>query len=81
MWHINKEKRYEYTRNLIESRMLIGKTKNEVVKILGDDADTSKVGRLGYDIGSQPEITGVDPGYLIINFKNDRADSVIEYHR
>ena len=80
-WQTNKEVRYEYTHDLIKSKILIGKTKKEVLQILGNDADTSQIDELGYDIGYRPEITGIDPSYLIIDFKNGKVDTVIEHDR
>jgi hypothetical protein len=37
LWRTDKENRYKMTSDLIESEILIGKTKEEVQKILGDD--------------------------------------------
>lgn len=36
-WHQNKEERYKMSEDIINTDMLIGKTKEEVISILGDD--------------------------------------------
>jgi hypothetical protein len=78
MWQTNKDERYEYTHDLIKSKILLGKTRDQVLNLLGDDADTSQIDELGYDIGFRPELTGIDPSYLIIDFKNGKVDTLIE---
>ena len=81
MWQTDKDKRYEYTHDLINSKILIGKTKNQVLQLLGDDADTSQINELGYDIGFRPKLMGIDPSYLIIDFKDGKAHAIIEHDK
>jgi len=80
-WLKNKEKRYEYARDLIESGILLGKSKSEVLTMLGKDADTTRTDELGYDIGSKPAVNGVDQSYLVIDFKSGEVVTVSEYQR
>jgi hypothetical protein len=76
-WMTDSDRRYEYTHDLIKSKLLIGKTKPQVLRILGDHGDTSQT-ELYYYIGFRPEITGIDPSSIIIDFKNGKVDTVIE---
>jgi len=76
-WKADSDSRYEYTHDLIKSKMLIGKTRPQVLKILGDNGDTSQT-ELYYYIGFRPEITGIDPSSIVIDFKNGKVDTVIE---
>jgi|SRR6185437_859523 len=81
MWQTNKDERYEYTHDLINSKILLGKTESQVLKLLGNDADTSQTSELQYNIGFRPELLGIDPSYLIIDFKNGKVNAVIEHDR
>jgi hypothetical protein len=81
LWQNDKEHRYEYTHDLIQRKILIGKSKKQVLQLLGKDTDTTQTVSLEYDIGFRPELTGIDPSYLIINFKNGRVDNVEEYDK
>jgi hypothetical protein len=79
-WLGDSDRRYEYTHDLINSKRLIGKTRAEVEQILGKNSDTSQT-KLYYYIGYRPEVTGIDPSSLIIDFKNGKVDTVIEHDR
>lgn len=81
LWQNDKEHRYEYSHDLIKRKILIGKTKNQVLQLLGNETDTTQAVSLTYDIGFRPELLGIDPSYLIINFKNGRVDNVEEYDK
>jgi len=81
MWQTQKEVRYEYSHDLINSKILIGKTRNQVLQLLGNDTDTTQTEELYYDIGYRPELTGIDPSTILIHFKNGRVDTVIEHDR
>lgn len=77
LWKADSNRRYEYTHDLIKRKLLIGKTKPQVLQILGDHGDTSQT-ELYYYIGYRPEVTGIDPSNIVIEFKSGKADSVIE---
>ena len=76
-WKTDSDSRYEYTHDLIKSKLLIGKTRRQVLQILGDQGDTSQT-EIYYYIGFRPEITGIDPGNIVVEFKNGKVDTVIE---
>jgi hypothetical protein len=54
VWRTDKEKRYEMTKDLIKSEILIGKTKEDVQKILGDDFFKYDEEHWAYDVGFVP---------------------------
>jgi len=76
-WKADSDSRYEYTHDLIKSKMLIGKTRPQVLEILGNNGDTSQT-ELYYYIGFRPELTGIDPSNIVVDFKNGKVDTVIE---
>lgn len=79
-WLANKDKRYEYSDDIIDSKMLIGKTKDEVRKILGGVRNSNNNDEWYYDLGYIPEIGNIDPDILVINFQNGKVISVKQRH-
>ena len=75
-WVSDSEKRYELSENLIESKILIGKTKKEVTEILGEPDGSKQENYWSYYLGFKPSIGGIDPDYLDIEFKNDKVITV-----
>lgn len=76
-WHEDIEKRYELSEDLIDSEILIGKTKKEVKKILGDTFQEWSSDNWSYYLGSRPGI--MDPDYLDIEFKDGRVVKVRQH--
>jgi hypothetical protein len=79
-WLTDSDRRYEYTHDLINRKLLIGKTRAQVEQLLGANGDTSQ-SELYYYIGFRPELTGIDPSSLIIDFNNGKVDTVIEHDK
>lgn len=81
-WLANKDTRYEYSKDIIKSKMLIGKTKAQVRAMLGDDVNLEKADSLAkgndwyYGLGFRPVFLSIDPDYLLIQFKNGKAVNV-----
>jgi hypothetical protein len=78
-WESNVEERYEMSEDIIESEMLIGKTKDEVIQILGNDFSLNTEKRLSYELGFAPGLFNIDPSYLDIKFENGKVISVHQY--
>jgi hypothetical protein len=80
-WESKPNKRYELSKNLIESKILIGKSRAQLRQLLGSDysADDSDV--LYYALGNTPVILNFDPDpfTLQINLKNNKIISVEQY--
>ena len=79
VWKTDTDTRYEYTHDLIKSNLLIGKTKPEVLEVLGK-TDTSGI-YWYYYIGYRPEILNIDPSYIEIHFENGKVTTVKEQYR
>lgn len=89
IWLEKKEERHLMVNHMINSQMLIGKTKEEIVSILGKDyfmdcyysfLDDSKE-CMNYEIGSVAKIFSTVPCVLMINFNEGKAIFVSqEYH-
>ncbi len=71
------EKRYEVSEDIIESKLLIGKTKAEVRELLGQtdepDAEDTWYYYLGYPPG---QLFGIDPDALSVMFKLGKVTEV-----
>lgn len=75
-WNENIEERYKMSKDIIKSEMLIGKTKEEVIKLLGDDYDTYDESHIAYDLGFVPGLFNIDPDVLDIYFQNGKVIKV-----
>lgn len=75
-WKSNVGNRYKMSKNLIESKMLIGKTRNEVMDLLGKDFVSNTESRLIYELGHVPGLFNIDLDYLDIIFENGVVKSV-----
>jgi amino acid transporter len=72
-WFADKEMRYELSEDIIESEMLIGKTKSEVRKLLGDDGNSEESDHWSYYLGFRPGFANIDPDVLDIDFKEGKV--------
>lgn len=54
-WNSNIEERYKMSEHIIESEMLIGKTREEVIQILGTDFSSNNESRIMYELGKLKE--------------------------
>lgn len=78
-WSSNMEERYKMSEDIIESKMLIGKNRDEVINILGNNYSTNNKNRLSYELGFVPGLFNIDPDYLDIKFENGIVISVNQY--
>ncbi len=77
-WRSNRQKRYEISENLIESKLLIGKTKPEVRKILGE-TENDESNKWFYYLGLKPGFANIDPDVLVIKFKDGKVIKVEQH--
>ena len=75
-WLADKEKRYEYSENIIESKMLIGKTKAQVRQLLGDEGNKDDSDYWTFYLGFRPAFANIDPDILDIEFKDGKVVKV-----
>jgi hypothetical protein len=70
IWNSSIEDRYKMSKDIIESKILIGKTKEEVVTVLGNKYVFNNEGSLSYELGFVPGLLNIDPSFLIIEFES-----------
>lgn len=80
-WQINRDKHYEYSTNIIKSRILIGKSKKQVKELLGPEENTNESDNWEYDLGNKPDILTLEEFYLFIQFKNGKVVSVEQHYK
>lgn len=59
--------------------MLIGKTKAEVKLILGDEENLENNDLWNYYLGYRPQLFGIDPDVLDIEFKDGKVIKVSQH--
>jgi len=72
-WIENKEERYKMSNDIIKSEILIGKTKKEVIELLGDDFYSYDENHIAYDLGFVPGLFNIDPDVLDFYFENGKV--------
>jgi hypothetical protein len=75
-WNNNKEERYKMSKDIINSEMLIGKTKEEVIGLLGDDFYSYDENSIEYDLGFVTLLFNIDPDVLVIYFEKCKVIKV-----
>ena len=77
-WRQNPSQRYKMIDDLIESQLLIGKTKDEVVLVLGQPnlKTSERNNAFAYSIGDQPSFFDSQPEHLLVIFINNKVDEV-----
>ncbi|MDR0518107.1 MAG: hypothetical protein LBH25_13800 [Fibromonadaceae bacterium] len=78
-WDENEEKRYEMSKDIINSEILIGKTKDEVIELLGNGFYETSMNCIRYELGFVPSLFNIDPDMLSICFENGRVIEVSQY--
>ncbi|WP_299798942.1 hypothetical protein [uncultured Maribacter sp.] len=79
IWKSNIEARYEMSKDIIDSNLLIGKTNKEVVDLLGSDFYTHDDNHISYDLGFVPGLFNIDPDFLDIYFENAKVARVEQH--
>ena len=75
-WESNPEERYKMSEDIIESEILIGKTKQEIVELLGNDFYSYSENHIAYGLGFVPGLFNIDPDVLDIYFENGKVTKV-----
>ncbi len=70
-WKAYPEKRYEMTDDITLHDKLKGKTKREIIELLGQEENDPKSDLWQYDVGIRPLINNVDVDVLEIQFENE----------
>jgi hypothetical protein len=75
-WLNQKETRYEMSKDIITQKILIGKTKSEVIEILGIEKNKMNDESWNYDLGTVPRFISIDPDVLTIKFTDGKVSQV-----
>ena len=80
-WKTYPHKRYKMADEIIENKLIIGKTKQEIIFLLGQNMSSSKVNskeQLVYPLESPPSFFETKKEKLIISFENSTVVKVIK---
>jgi len=69
-WQENIEERYRMSNYIIENDILIGKTREQIIELLGNDF-YEWGNSIGYNLGIVPGIIGMSPDILVVYFENN----------
>ena len=78
-WFDDHEKRYELSADIIDSKVLIGKSKEEIREMLGDEENSDLSDNWIYYLGFRPQLFVIDPDYLDLTFKNNKVIKVSQH--
>ena len=81
-WESSTLTRYEMATDIIESNILFGKTKTEVISLLGKAEPSTLIGKdhFTYSLGKPPSFFETSDETLIVIFENDIAIEIIHKH-
>ena len=65
--------------DIIESMMLIGKTQNDVIELLGTEFHEDNDNRMIFELGFVPGLISIDPDYLEVTLENGIVVDVRQY--
>ena len=78
-WLTDKERRYELSADIIESKMLIGKTKSEIKQLLGNEGNSDDSDYWNYYLGFRSGFAIIDTSFLCIEFKEGKVIKIGQY--
>ena len=78
-WDTNKAERYKMSEDIIESEILIGKTKTEIIQLLGNDFYSYNKNHIAYELGFVPGLFNIDIDVLDIYFENEKVIKVSQH--
>ena len=76
LWDQKIEERYKMSQDIIDNNLLIGKSKEEVIELLGNDFSTYKENIIEYYLGFVPGFINIDPDCLFIYFEDNKVIKV-----
>jgi hypothetical protein len=78
-WDLNPKERYQMSEHIIDSKMLIGKTKEDIIQLLGNDYYSYTENHIAYTLGFVPGMFNIDPDVLDIYFENGKVIKVEQH--
>jgi hypothetical protein len=77
IWDEYINARFTMTKDIIKNKVLLGKTKDEVIELLGNEYHNyGNENLLCYYVGFVPQFVSIDPDILMIHFENGIAKKV-----
>jgi hypothetical protein len=79
-WELFVESRFTMSENIIKSKLLIGKTMDEVIELLGDKECIIRedIGYIEFYLGFVPRLFAIDPHVLGLIFENGKVIKVVQ---
>lgn len=77
-WRRNRSVRYKMAKNIIEEDLLIEKSRDEVIQLLGipSTLNSSDVNVMVYELGTPPSFFDAEPQRLVIRLLNGKVAAV-----
>ncbi|SNR16702.1 hypothetical protein [Tenacibaculum jejuense] len=79
VWDTEVLERYQMSRDIIEKKILIGKSKQEVIQLLGTKEFYVFNNKIMYTIGHIPGLFNIDPNILCVELENNIVVRVSQY--
>ncbi|WP_299116286.1 hypothetical protein [uncultured Winogradskyella sp.] len=80
-WHNKPLERYQMVHDIIESRLLIGKTKGDIISLLGQPNSVVSKPKRGfvYKLGTEPSFFNTEEEVkMLVIFQNEKVSKVTE---
>ena len=75
-WFADKHSRFEMRDDIVESRILKGKSKSEIIELIGKPVSNDSTELWTYDLGMSGAGLGWQFNYLELTFENEQLSSV-----
>jgi len=75
-WFSDKHSRFEMRDDIVESRILKGKSKSEIIELIGKPVSNDSTELWTYDLGMSGAGLGWQFNYLELTFENEQVSSV-----
>ena len=77
-WKSQTELRYEMTQDIMNSNLLIGKSKAEVEALLGRAGNLKESDLWKYNVGYVPSMVSLDADFLFVRFEDGKVHEVYQ---
>jgi hypothetical protein len=78
-WESNIQERYTMSADIIDSEILIGKSKQEVIELLGTEYSTYEENHISYYLGFVTGLANIAPDVIDIYFENGKVIKVSQH--
>jgi len=72
-WKTQHSKRYKMANDIVEEKLLLGKTKDDLIQLLGkpDFSEFNNDNTFIYHLGTPPSFFDAEPQQLVVKFNNE----------